>query len=119
MLLAGGAFAFACPTFYLEFLHVLRIELSRALDRKVAIFAPFYPLSPESQLDDAASAINDAWKYLSDHPTVDQESLILVGESAGGGLVCDLLCTIAKQGSPYAKVSQAVYAVSLHCWKID
>lgn len=106
--MTGGAFAFACPTFYLEFLHVLRNELSRALDKKVVIFAPFYPLAPEHQLDDAASAISNAWRYLSLHPAVNQERMILAGESAGGGLVCDLLCSIAKHGAPYAKVAQAV-----------
>jgi len=106
--LLGGGFVFACPTFYLEFLSVLRHELSKALGCKVAVFAPFYPLTPENRFGHAAKAVSDSWKYLSSHPRVDQDRLMLAGESAGGALTCDLMCTTAKEGKPYAAVSQAL-----------
>lgn len=86
----------------------MRIDLSVTLKRKVVIFAPFYPLAPDYQLYDAAKAITAAWQYVSQHPAADKDRLVLVGESAGGGLACEVLCSIAKADSQCAKVDQAM-----------
>lgn len=100
----GGGFLMGSPTFYLEFLHNLRLSIAQKHGmQNTAIFAPVYPLSPEAPWAVRSDMARTVWMYLAAHKSVDHKKMIVSGDSAGGALALGLQMMLgAKQASgPY------------------
>ena len=106
----GGGFAIGSPSFYLEFLVRLRDTLAASHPslHNCAIFAPFYPLAPDAIYPAQILSLEASWSYLSKHPAIDKSRLVLLGDSAGGGLCVALMNSIAKGVIDLPKPSAAV-----------
>lgn len=100
--LPGGGFVMGGPTFYLEFLHKLRIALSLSHPSlgDVAIFAASYPLVPEHTHPAQAESARRTWSYLASHPGVDPARLSAAGDSAGGHLALGLRLAVGNTSLP-------------------
>jgi acetyl esterase/lipase len=68
----------------------------------------FYPLAPDQVYPAQALSIEASWEYLSRHPGVDKSRMVLLGDSAGGGLCVALMNSLAKGEINLPKPSQAM-----------
>lgn len=96
----GGGFVMGSPTFYLEFLHNLRLTLAQNRSmRNAAIFVPAYPLAPDAHHLARSNAVKTAWEYLAVHPGVDNSRLVIGGDSAGGTIALGLRMALGLAGT--------------------
>jgi epsilon-lactone hydrolase len=76
----------------------LAAELGRHTDRRVLF--PEYRLAPEHPFPAAADDVKATWRWLREHHRGDAASILLAGDSAGGGLVLALLHALRDAGEP-------------------
>lgn len=96
MYLHGGGYTFCGPSFYIEMLYRICVELQARGFKRPAIFAPVYGLAPEHTFPYQMHRALDGWNYICE--TVGGEScpIGIGGDSAGGGLAVALMLKIAE-----------------------
>ena len=102
--LHGGAFEVGSPTDYQAFCSRLAARLD------ATVVAPDYRLAPEHPFPAAVDDVLAAYRDLSDSGQAP-ESIALVGDSAGGGLVLSCLLAARRAGLP-----QPAAAVGISSW---
>lgn len=70
-------------------------------------FVPDYPLAPEATVPAAADAVIAAYEWLR---TNGSERIVLVGDSAGGGLALAALARLTHTGRPSAAIAGLVFS---------
>ncbi|MBQ8255210.1 MAG: alpha/beta hydrolase [Clostridia bacterium] len=66
----------------------------------IKTFFPAYRLAPENKCPDAVKDCLKTYKYLTETLAYDPKKIILIGESAGGGLIYSLCASIKKLSLP-------------------
>lgn len=87
--LHGGSYVAELSTAHWKFLSKL------AQDTKASIIVPDYPLTPQYQYQETFRMVEPLYKVLAS--TVEKENLIVMGDSAGGGMALSLMEEIGKE----------------------
>jgi acetyl esterase/lipase len=95
----GGAFVAGRTQTY----HNLAGRLAKALGAQV--FLPDYPLAPEHPFPAGVDYCFDLYRYLLEEEKIKPEKLVLMGDSAGGGLVFATLLGAKREGLPMPRCS--------------
>ncbi len=66
----------------------------------IKTFFPAYRLAPENKCPDALKDCVKTYKYLTETLSYDPKKIIICGESAGGGLIYSLCCSLKKLSLP-------------------
>jgi len=106
--LHGGAYCYLHPSAY----RLLLGKISKALGG-APVFAPDYRLAPEHPFPAAVHDCVAAYHFLQDKNGINPKNIVLVGDSAGGGLV---MATLLFLRDEQQNVSLPARAVCISPW---
>lgn len=96
MYLHGGGYTFCGPSFYIELLYRICVELQAKGFKRPAIFAPIYGLAPEHTFPYQMVRAVDSWNYICGFAGGEDCSIGIGGDSAGGALAVALMLKMAE-----------------------
>lgn len=97
--LHGGGFVAGITSTY----HNLAGRLAKAL--KAQVFLPDYPLAPEHPFPAGINYCFGLYRHLLENEHIDPQKLIVMGDSAGGGLTFATLLEAKRTGLAYPRCS--------------
>lgn len=90
----GGSYWFQPLSFQYGMMH----RLSNMADARVVM--PIYPKAPIHNANEATAMVLSRYLYLINEEYIDPEDIVLVGDSAGGGMVLSLLQVMRNRKYP-------------------